>query len=440
VSTNNDDLKIDASPTKSFFVHIIIKDIALDKAILDLIDNSVDGAKRLRPEGDYSGLSVTIFFDGDKFEIEDTCGGIPLEVAKKYAFKFGRAPGFEETAFSVGQFGVGMKRALFKIGKNFHITSNDFHNQFVVDVDVEKWMSRAEWDFTISALATNEIAESKTGTKIAMSNLHQGVSTFFANESFIRRLKTQIRISQQHFMRKGLEISVNGEALISSQWQLKTGQGIEPSFQKFSDNMGGKHPLMSRIYAGIGDVDRAGAGWYVFCNGRCILNSDQTERTGWKASTEEGIETPKYHHQFARFRGYVFLDCEDASVLPWNTTKTDLDYDHPAYLQLQARMVEAMRPVIDFLNAYDSDLDLEEYDRDVINSVAKSQNTPLDQIVENVVFKYAVPPKKGPTLTSITYKKPKIEVDALKNILGVNSNRAVGEEAFEFALENLSED
>lgn len=46
-------LKIDASPTKSFFVYIIIKDIALDKAILDLIDNCVDGAKRLRPDENY---------------------------------------------------------------------------------------------------------------------------------------------------------------------------------------------------------------------------------------------------------------------------------------------------------------------------------------------------------------------------------------------------
>lgn len=333
-----------------------------------------------------------------------------------------------------------MKRALFKIGKNFQIVSNDFHNQFVVEVDVMQWMSHDEWDFEISDLVNNDIPESKTGTKITIRNLHQGVSTFFSNEAFLRRLKSQIRISQQHFMRKGLGISVNGEALISSQWQLKMGQGIEPSFRKFSDPMGGKHPLISRIYAGIGDVDRDGAGWYVFCNGRCILDADQTEKTGWKASTQEGIQAPKYHHQFARFRGYVFLDCEDASVLPWNTTKTDLDYDHPAYLQLQARMVEAMRPVIDFLNVYDSEFDLQESDREVINSVAKAQNTPLDQITENIVFKYVLPPKKGPALTTITYKKLQSDVDILKMVLDVGTNRAVGERSFDFALENLSED
>lgn len=436
----SEQLKIDASPTKSFFVYIIIKDIALDKAILDLIDNSVDGAKRLRPEENYDGLFVKINFNNEYFSIEDNCGGIRLDVARKYAFKFGRAPGFEETAFSVGQFGVGMKRALFKIGKNFQIDSNDFKNQFSVEVDVLEWMSHDEWDFDVRNLVNKELSESETGTKITITNLHQGVSTFFDSDAFARRLKSQIRISQQHFMRKGLGVSVNGEALISSQWQLKTGQGIEPSFQKFSDPMGGKHPLISRIYAGIGDVDRAGAGWYVFCNGRCILDADQTEKTGWKASTQEGIETPKYHHQFARFRGYVFLDCEDASVLPWNTTKTDLDYDHPAYLQLQARMVEAMRPVIDFLNVYDSEFDLEEEDREVINSVAKAQNTPLDQISENVVFKYVIPPKKGPALTTITYKKLQTEVDQLKGILGVNSNRAVGEHSFDFTLQNLSED
>ena len=99
-----------------------------------------------------------------------------------------------------------------------------------------------------------------------------------------------------------------------------------------------------------------------------------------------------------------------------------------------------MRPVIDFLNVYDSEFDLEEGDREVINSVAKAQNTPLDQITENIVFKYVVPPKKGPSLTTITYKKLQTDVDKLKKILDVGSNRAVGELSFDFAIENLSED
>jgi hypothetical protein len=39
--------KVDANPTKAFFVRMITRDISLEDCILDLIDNSVDGAWKL---------------------------------------------------------------------------------------------------------------------------------------------------------------------------------------------------------------------------------------------------------------------------------------------------------------------------------------------------------------------------------------------------------
>ncbi|WP_072395132.1 hypothetical protein [Hyphomicrobium sp. CS1GBMeth3] len=39
--------KVDANPTKAFFVRMITRDIALEDCVLDLIDNSIDGAWKL---------------------------------------------------------------------------------------------------------------------------------------------------------------------------------------------------------------------------------------------------------------------------------------------------------------------------------------------------------------------------------------------------------
>jgi hypothetical protein len=39
--------EIDAEPTKAFFIDMLTRDIPLDQAILDLVDNCVDGAKAL---------------------------------------------------------------------------------------------------------------------------------------------------------------------------------------------------------------------------------------------------------------------------------------------------------------------------------------------------------------------------------------------------------
>ena len=47
-----DDL-INAEPTKSFFVDMITRDISLEQAVLDLVDNSVDGAMRFKKVADH---------------------------------------------------------------------------------------------------------------------------------------------------------------------------------------------------------------------------------------------------------------------------------------------------------------------------------------------------------------------------------------------------
>src|SRR5688500_7090000 len=110
---HEDDL-IDAMPTKSYFVDMFTKDIPLEQAVLDLVDNSVDGAKAMKGTGNrpFEERKVVIEFDRERFRIWDNCGGFSKERARKYAFRFGRPPGAGRIANSIGQFGVGMKRAL----------------------------------------------------------------------------------------------------------------------------------------------------------------------------------------------------------------------------------------------------------------------------------------------------------------------------------------
>src|SRR5574340_703783 len=93
---------IDARPTKEFFVFMLTRDIQLIDAIADLVDNCVDGARRTRPDGNFDGLWVRIEVAADHFRIADNCGGIPVNVARNYAFRFGRPPGMEPTPHSVG--------------------------------------------------------------------------------------------------------------------------------------------------------------------------------------------------------------------------------------------------------------------------------------------------------------------------------------------------
>ncbi len=88
--------EINAAPTKAFFVEMLVRDIPLEQAVLDLLDNSIDGAKRINGE-DLSGRKVDIDVNAEHFRIRDNCGGFDRAEAKDYAFRFGRAPGTPST-------------------------------------------------------------------------------------------------------------------------------------------------------------------------------------------------------------------------------------------------------------------------------------------------------------------------------------------------------
>ena len=117
---------VNARPVKQFFVEMLTRDIALEDAILDLLDNCVDGILRGVDEANdneqpYKGHWAKITFGEKEFVIEDNCGGIPWSLHNQ-AFRMGRPPDSdndrEGSLLTVGVYGIGMKRALFKLGRS----------------------------------------------------------------------------------------------------------------------------------------------------------------------------------------------------------------------------------------------------------------------------------------------------------------------------------
>ena len=68
-----------------------------------------------------------------------------MDTAQKYAFRFGRPEDAPPTTETVGRFGVGMKRALFKMGKMFEVESKTNDDHFQVDVNVADWKRRENY-------------------------------------------------------------------------------------------------------------------------------------------------------------------------------------------------------------------------------------------------------------------------------------------------------
>jgi hypothetical protein len=426
--------KIDASPTKEFFISMLVRDIDLTRTILDLVDNSWDGARRIRPDGNYEGLWVKLTINRDRFRIEDNCGGITVETARECAFRFGRTDQTPQTRHSIGRFGVGMKRALFKMGNYFEITSQTENSRFVVAVDVERWKRQEEWEFDFQVLdeTTQNLPADGPGTCIEVTQLRQPVSENFALENFLTRLRNELEAAHQQTTEMGLTITLNGMPIASQAPQLLQSDVIHPARKDLS--METEPPISVRLFAGLRDPDPNHAGWYIYCNGRLILEADQSKVTGW--GERSGQTIPKYHNLFAEFRGYVFFDCDDAFLLPWNTTKTGVDLDSPVYGWVRQEMIRMLRSVIDFL--HEKDEERGEETQPLRLAVQAARPASLQDIQANDVFTYSrdvAARRASPPTRRIQYDRPTEQVQRAMAVLRVTTLKEVGEKTFDYFYE-----
>lgn len=446
---------INATPTKELFISMLIRDVTLRDAIGDLLDNCIDGALKLRPKGNYKGLKVEIELDtvNGYFKINDNCGGIPVDVARDHAFRFGRSQlRTETTKHSVGVFGIGMKRALFKLGKNFHVESVSDNSSFEMSVDVNTWKDlkvndMESWQFTFDAYKEGlkkEFPESERGTKITVTSLNDDVLESFKTDQDMDDLIKELEREHLYSIDKGLKITINRRILKAPELSLLASKEIQPSIWESHTSK-----VKVRIVVGVSEQEKYGpsGGWYVFGNKRLILGPDHTERTGWGA--KKPIRIPEYHPQFYRFRGFVFLDAEDPRDLPWNTSKTNMDLDSPVYRTVLQQMIVMMRNVIDFLNKLHDEKN--HYEKGLINStplqksIDKAEHYELNTVIStkkyfsNEVFVFPEPAER------VTSSKPKSiwvrfeitskESEAIKEYFDNDNLGEIGRAIFDYFYE-----
>jgi len=181
-----------AHPKKRFFIDMFTRDISLEECILDLLDNSIDGlirSKNIRPEEISKSMfsakqerpnqnalpRIDLTYSEHEIKIKDVCGGIDYNYALTEVFNFGHTPGTD--AGHLGVYGIGLKRALFKIGDYFVIKSHTINNGFKCELDVRKWVVDDErmdqWTIPITQL--DGVSAKQAGTEITVTNLHKEV-------------------------------------------------------------------------------------------------------------------------------------------------------------------------------------------------------------------------------------------------------------------------
>lgn len=463
LAPNVTDNTIEVFPAKKFFVESLTRDIDLADAILDLLDNCVDGARRLGLENNnkpYQKYRADINFTGKEFSIKDNCGGIPLTDAKNCAFKFGRPSEYANRADgTIGVIGIGMKRAILKLGKSTVVHSRHSKDVFQVKIEPE-WIENEDWNLKFDHVKA-EIE--KDGTLITVSKLNESVQAEFENILFSKKLWEKVTGAFALLISRGFSVYINGKKVESQPpsllWQKNDKQGI-PVIRPYiyRDEVEGVHVY---IAVGFREADRQTndndssrsyystepAGWTVACNDRVVLFCDKSEQTGWGTG-----RVPEYHTQFIRISGFAEFSSKDSSKLPFTTTKHGINQQSKVFLKVFDRMREGTKLFTDWTNEFKdfSTQKIEAFENS--NAVSlnveeikklgpqpqknKSGSTP-----ESITFKPRLPkPRMERSEKTIAFKRPLSDVELVAEYLFGNVDESasrVGEKCFDLVLNKI---
>lgn len=360
---------VSTKPVKRFFVDMLTRDIDLEDAILDLLDNCLDGisrnsstSKKENASKPYTGFFANITISPSKFSIEDNCGGIPWSEHGR-AFRMGRPPNSVDKnsrVLTVGAYGIGMKRAIFKMGREASIATRTKQDQYRVDIP-SGWMDNQDnWDLDVTE-AKSQLPT--PGTRIDIEQLNNATSSRFESESFIDDLLDKVETHYSVIISKGFKVSINGREAKPKQIAIKfadqigaSSEVIRPYIFKAKIEDGVEVFVTVGLREPIPDAESTlneqeeprlstdYAGWTIICNDRVVLYCNRDELTGWGTA-----EVPRYHTQFIAISGIVEFK-GDPTKLPTTTTKRGLEFSSRIYQQVLNRMREGTRMFIDFTN------------------------------------------------------------------------------------------
>ena len=330
---------VDTHPTKDVVVNGLTKDATVQACIFDLIDNSVDAARdtifsdrepkdRNELPSSYAGFEIRLTFSSNGFKIGDNCGGIAVDALKKLVMRFGKRSSHN---FGIGTFGVGLNRALFKLGKVSHLKTDTGKQRAELILRVDEYLAA---DNTWELPAEQFESTGNAGTEIEIRQLPSDIASQFADKDWIDTQREEIGRRYGRFIAKGLAIQVQGKPVKNREIRIREDGPYEGEYKFYKTEDGvqihvqyGQHDdhRFTNERAEY-DADKNKQitdqfGWTVFCNDRAILIADRTYKTGWEN---------KFHTEFYGFVGSVSF-VGDPNKLPWNTTKTDVDLNNPAY-------------------------------------------------------------------------------------------------------------
>lgn len=440
-------MKAKANAEKRLFISLLTRDIPLVAAFLDIIDNSVNAAiepyaARLQTAADYVALfndetveptvEIKVETSSGTVTVTDNAAGISATTAAEHVFKFGRDGEEAHRSDRLSVYGIGLKRAMFKMGNRIVMSSDHVDGGFDLVLDVAVWEAdkATPWTFEITEREPSEA--SGTGTTITITELYPDVVKRIGDGVFQEELRKAAAEAYSFFLAKFVTISIDETEIEGSDLQQKENRSSK-TFE-FGN-------VSYAITAGLGTPEggkyRAkSSGWFVFCNGRAVISADKTALTGWG----NGNGLPTFQPKHRPFSGTVFFVSTSPDELPWTTTKSAINEDSEVWQQARREMGSVGRKVITFLDNRYTD-DGTEIDSKELQEISSGPPTSVFRSVattQTFSAPVAPPASATPPTSSIQFDARKDDIKAIaKHFKSPSmSNSQVGRKTFEYFLKN----
>lgn len=337
------EVHISFSSDPDYIIKGLTSDVTTIECIYDLIDNSIDAARNTLLKNDtkkdkfglpasYDGYEIKIFINNKHVTIHDNCSGIDEQTLSKKTFTIGSR---SQHPYGIGHYGVGLNRAIFKLGRQATLKTDDGIDQFSLTFSEDEVRKAVANTLEIKAVRLKT-----TNDKfniIEISEINKDVSPDLGSSIWLKSTTDEIRKRYGRFTHKGLKIFINEIPIGNFGPEIR-----DPSFLRkrertlFTESRvniymeSGLHQDYriksvdddyEDLKSGIPELTNE-YGWYVVCNDRIILVADKTKITGW---------TTSWHNEYHGFLGWAHYISEDPSLLPWDSKKTGLNINNEAH-------------------------------------------------------------------------------------------------------------
>jgi histidine kinase/DNA gyrase B/HSP90-like ATPase len=318
--------RVDGKPEKRLFLSII-SDYDLKIGLCELVDNALD---LWMSNGKKSGLTIDVDLDVGRqlISVSDNSGGV-----REQELRFLIAPGASRSHPDhdlIGIFGVGGKRAGVALGELVEIRTR-YKKEKSLEVDINKeWLASDDWELPVYEIP--DITPSTTTVEI--SKVRQSFDS-----KDVDRLRTEFGEIYSWFIKEGCDLRLNGASVKPiefKKWAYPPSYGPREAIFQVSPVEG--HLVDVEMTAGLmrdRDPEQENYGVYFYCNRRLIVKELRVRDVGYFVAGEAGVP----HPDASLCRVIVKLQGA-AKLMPWNSSKSGINYSHPAFSQLRPKLIE----------------------------------------------------------------------------------------------------